>query len=105
MQFNNNAVKLLLQIPRGKVTTYKAIATALGTPGAARAVGTSMKKNEQPNVYPCYKVVKSDGSLGGYSSRRGTEEKIERLRRDGIAVRNGKIVNFKNIVFDAFRRS
>ncbi len=102
MNLHEQAIKLLLQIPRGQVTTYKALAMALGNPRAARAIGTAMKQNTQPNIYPCYKVVKSDGHLGGYSSKRGVDEKIERLKKDGVAVKNGKIVDFKNITFTHF---
>lgn len=54
---------LLAKIPRGKVVTYKELARAMGSKKATRAVGTLCGKNPQPNKYPCYKVVKSDGRV------------------------------------------
>ena len=91
--------QLLLQIPKGKVTTYKAIAHAMGTKGY-RYVGRLLSKNPEPDKYPCYKVVQSDGKLGGFAL--GAKDKIRRLKADGIEVRNGKVVNFTH-VFYSFR--
>ncbi|MFH1012473.1 MAG: MGMT family protein [Candidatus Peregrinibacteria bacterium] len=84
--------QLLLCIPRGKVTTYQALAQAMGTRGY-RFIGQLLHRNPEPDKYPCYKVVKSDGSLGGFA--RGAEEKVRRLKADGITVRDGKIVDFE----------
>lgn len=50
-----------------------------------------MGQNKQPDKYPCYKVIASDGKLWWYSSKRGCEEKIEKLKKDGIEIHNGKI--------------
>ena len=55
----------------GKTGSYKSLAERVGRPGAARAVGTAMKRNPFPIVVPCHRVLKSDGSLGGYSGRGG----------------------------------
>ncbi len=79
---------MLLQIPEGMVTTYKDIATALGDPSAARWIARILSENRDPEV-PCYKVVMSDGSVGGYVW--GVEEKIKKLEKDGIRVINGKV--------------
>jgi O-6-methylguanine DNA methyltransferase len=79
---------LLKLIPRGKVTTYGEIAKFTGL--HPRTVGMLMRKNKDPN-FPCYKVVRSDGSPGGYSSKGGTKTKIKLLRKDGIRAENGKI--------------
>ena len=84
--------KLLKKIPAGKVTTYKEIAHAMGTKGY-RFVGQLLNKNPHPNEFPCYKVVQSDGKLGGFAL--GDATKIERLKKDGIEVRDGKVVDFK----------
>lgn len=91
MKFSERVLELTSRIPRGKVTTYGEIARALGNPKASRAVGTALRKNKSPDKIPCYRVVHSDGSVEGYSARGGTGEKIRRLERDGIPVRNGKI--------------
>lgn len=88
--------KLLKKIPAGKVTTYKEIAHAMGTKGY-RFVGQLLNKNPHPNEFPCYKVVQSDGKLGGFAL--GDKNKIQRLKNDGIEVKNGKIVDFKEKLY------
>ena len=81
--------KLLARIPKGKVTTYKILAEKLGL--NPRHVGRLLSQNPYPVKYPCYKVVRSNGELGGYSSDNGVIEKIERLRKDGLEVSNKRI--------------
>jgi len=92
---------LVRQIPPGRVSTYGAVARALGNKGYARAVGKYMNKNPNADTMPCFKIVKSDGSLGGFGL--GIDDKIRRLKNDGINVKNGKIVDFKNAFFDDFK--
>lgn len=84
--------QLLLRVPRGKVTTYKALANAMGTRGC-RAVGRLLGRNPEPDRFPCFKVVRSDGRLGGFSL--GKADKIRRLEKDGISVKNGRIEDFE----------
>ena len=57
---------LVKQIPPGRVSTYGAVAKALGDKRYARAVGKFMNKNPNADTMPCFKIVKSDGSLGGF---------------------------------------
>ncbi|PIT85684.1 cysteine methyltransferase [Candidatus Micrarchaeota archaeon CG10_big_fil_rev_8_21_14_0_10_59_7] len=76
------------EIPRGRVSTYSAIAKAIGKPKAARAVGNALNRNHSSRV-PCHRVVRSDGRAGGFA--RGTREKIRMLRREGVRVVNGKV--------------
>jgi len=90
--FNDRCYDILKKVPKGRVTTYKAIAEALGTK-AYRAVGNAMKNNSNVITVPCHRVVNSDGSVGGYVN--GTEKKIEILKSEGIEISNGKIVNLK----------
>ena len=92
---------LVRQIPVGRVSTYGAVAKALGNHGYARAVGKYMNKNPNADTMPCFKIVKSDGSLGGFGL--GIDDKIRRLKEDGISVKNDKIVDFKNVFFDDFK--
>ena len=92
MSFDEKCYELLKKIPKGKVTTYKEIAKALGTK-AYRAVGSAMNKNPNPIKVPCHRVVKSDGSLGGYAY--GSENKIKLLKEEGVEVINGKVVDFE----------
>jgi methylated-DNA-[protein]-cysteine S-methyltransferase len=54
-------------IPYGQTRSYRWVASQIGQPGAARAVGQALGKNPLPVVIPCHRVVASDGSLGGYS--------------------------------------
>ena len=92
---------LVKQIPSGRVSTYGAVAKALGNPGYARAVGKMMNKNPDADTMPCFKIINSDGSLGGFGL--GINDKIRRLKEDGIDVKNGKIVDFKNVFFNDFK--
>ena len=80
---------LLLKIPKGKVVSYKEIARKLKI--HPRTAGRLVGSNPDGNRYPCYKVVYSDGRLGGYSTPKGVKEKARRLKKDGIAIKNGKI--------------
>lgn len=98
-------LELLLQIPQGKVTTYRALALALGDAIAVRAVGQIMADNEQLDIYPCYRVVHSDGRVGEYSAPGGTAAKIAKLQADGIPVQNGCIQNLEEHVFYQFETS
>ena len=86
---------LLSQIPQGKVTTYKEIASKLNSK-AYRAVGTLIGKNPDAPKVPCHRVVNSNGEIGGYAF--GLPKKIKLLESEGIKVKNGKIENFKNII-------
>ncbi|MDP3975666.1 MAG: MGMT family protein [bacterium] len=83
----------LLQIPPGKVVTYAEMARALGKPRAVRAVGALCGSNPEPDTYPCFKVIKSDGGIGGYSAKGGKVEKIRRLREEGIEVTGERILD------------
>ncbi len=70
------------RIPRGKVRTYGSLAAAAGHAGAARAIGTVMASNPFPLAIPCHRVVRSDGSLGGFGG--GPDLKRTLLEREGI---------------------
>ena len=79
--FRIRVLAIVANIPRGSTMSYKAVATAAGNPLAARAVGAIMKTNFDPTI-PCHRVVRSDGTLGGYN--RGAERKKERLLAEGV---------------------
>ena len=72
-----NVVK---KIPKGSVMTYKQVAEEVGRPMAYRAVGNILNKNYDPSI-PCHRVIKSDGTTGGYN--RGETQKQIRLREEG----------------------
>ncbi|MDH5180177.1 MAG: MGMT family protein [Gammaproteobacteria bacterium] len=94
--FNEKCYELLNQIPKGKVTTYKEMANALGTK-AWRAVGTAMAKNTNLINTPCHRVVRSDGTIGEYAL--GTNKKSELLRSEGVEILNNKIDNLDKYFF------
>ncbi len=88
----------LKEIPKGKVTTYKLLANAIGS-RAVRAVASAVGKNPYaPNV-PCHRVVLSSGKIGNYTHPQGVKRKIELLKNEGIKIKNGKIVDFEEILY------
>jgi methylated-DNA-[protein]-cysteine S-methyltransferase len=70
------------KIPKGKVATYSGLAGKLNTPKAARAVGNAQASNPFPIIIPCHRVVRSDGSLGGFGG--GLEMKKTLLQLEGV---------------------
>ena len=92
-------LRLLAEVPKGKVTTYGDLAKELSkrnsnwSPGASRAVGTTMRNNPCGPQIPCHRVIRSDGAVGNFrgGARGAVEEKIGMLRDEGITVLNGKI--------------
>jgi len=88
MKFNERVYEILKKIPYGKICTYKIIAEKLNTK-AYRAVGNALNKNEYPEKIPCFKIINSSGDLGGYSL--GLKEKIKRLKKEGIEIKDNKI--------------
>jgi AraC family transcriptional regulator, regulatory protein of adaptative response / methylated-DNA-[protein]-cysteine methyltransferase len=57
----------LLNIPSGKLESYKSLAVKIGTPGACRAVGSALGRNPVPYLVPCHRVIKSSGIFGNYA--------------------------------------
>ncbi len=92
---------LVRQIPPGKVSTYGAVAKALGNKHYARAIGKYMNKNPDADTMPCFKIVSSNGGLGGFGL--GIEDKIRRLMEDNIKVKDGRIIDFEDVFFDDFK--
>jgi methylated-DNA-[protein]-cysteine S-methyltransferase len=90
-EFSNKIYSILKEVPRGKVTTYKSLADKIGSK-AYRAVGNAMNKNRNKNI-PCHRVICSDGRIGGYAY--GKKKKIEMLRKEGIRISKGKILDFE----------
>lgn len=98
----SDVYKLVSKIPKGRVSTYGDVARALKAEGASRAVGQILKANPTPIVVPCHRVVKSDGSIGGYGGAAGANKKIKLLRSEGIDIRNGKVSHLKRVVLKEF---
>ena len=80
--FQQKVWRALRDIPRGEVRSYGQIASIVGSPGAARAVGTACRVNRIPIVVPCHRVVASGSRLGGYSG--GIERKIALLELERL---------------------
>ena len=76
----------LKSIPKGTVKTYKQVAIAINKPKSARAVANAVGKNPLAPTIPCHRVVRSDGSLGGYSAKGGINTKKKLLKKEGIIV-------------------
>lgn len=79
--FRTHAQLALQQIPYGHVGTYGQIATLIGSPLAARAVGTACATNPLPIVLPCHRIVRADGSLGHYTGGTWIKETLLELEK------------------------
>ncbi len=79
-----------LKIPFGEVRSYKWLAERAGNPRAVRAVGQAMRRNPIPIIIPCHRVVKNDGSLGGYFG--GLELKRKFLELEGVKINNNRVI-------------
>lgn len=101
MEFSERVYRLVGQIPAGRVSTYGAVAEALGDSGAARAVGRALNRNPRLVEVPCHRVVHSDGRLGGYVL--GKDEKARLLSTEGVEVLNDRVVDFRNRFFKDFK--
>ncbi|HEY4679874.1 MAG TPA: MGMT family protein [Nitrosarchaeum sp.] len=97
MNLDKKIYKKLLEVPKGKITTYGELAKAVGLKNGQRAVGKIMNKNPYPVIIPCHRVVKSDGKIGGYAY--GEEIKSDMLTREGIIIKNGKILDLENKIY------
>lgn len=103
IKFQKRVYEICKKVPKGKVTTYKAIAQKLRS-RAYRAVGAALNKNpcgmlncETKNMVPCHRVVGSNGHLTGFAH--GLKKKAELLRKEGIKIKNNRIENFKKVLF------
>jgi O-6-methylguanine DNA methyltransferase len=82
--FKDTVLAIVAAIPKGEMMTYVAVAAKAGRPKAARAVGTIMKNNYNPDV-PCHRVIRSDGTLGDYN-RGGAAKKRVLLLAEGVRI-------------------
>lgn len=81
--FRREVQRQLSEIPYGTTQSYSEVAAAVGQPTAVRAVGTACAQNPIPLVVPCHRVLRSDGSLGGY--RGGLPAKQQLLELEAAA--------------------
>lgn len=83
--FQRDVLEAARKIPYGSVISYGELAKRIGRPRASRAVGNALGANPVPIVIPCHRVVRGDGSAGGYVG--GTDKKLRLLQLEGCPVR------------------
>jgi methylated-DNA-[protein]-cysteine S-methyltransferase len=101
MKFEVRVWKLMEKIPKGRVTTYGLIAKKLKTK-AYRAVGNACRKNPYAPRVPCHRVVRSDGTVGGFggkTSGKTVKKKIQMLGKENVEIKNGRIIDFERVLF------
>ena len=91
-----NCYKILRQVPKGRVTTYKILAEKLGVK-SYRLIGRFMANNPDIPATPCHRVVRSDGFISGYAL--GVDKKYQILAEEGIKIEDGKIVDFEKVIY------
>ncbi len=98
-QILEKLIPLLYQIPKGKVTTYGILAKKLKT--SPRVIGKALGRNR--TSAPCHRVVKSDGSIGGFrnsTAKKDVNAKIKLLQSEGVKIKDWRVVNFKQHLYD-----
>ena len=80
-RFEQQVYRAICRIPKGQTRSYQWVARQIGRPAAARAVGQALHHNPFAPTVPCHRVVRADGSLGGYAG--GVDRKHTLLRREG----------------------
>jgi len=85
------------RIPRGKVSTYQAVAKSIGKPNACRAVANALHNNPLFPVVPCWRVVKSDGGFGGEETAAAGRRR--RVKEEGVPIKDGKVVLSDQLIF------
>ena len=83
-EFQKKVYEIVKKVPKGKTTTYKAIALQLNS--SPRAVGQALKVNPYAPIVPCHRVIMSNGKIGGYNgnSPKNIKKKIQMLKEEGI---------------------
>jgi len=99
--FYENIYEIVKLIPTGRVTTYGAIARALGASKSSRLVGMAIMAAHHPSTQlPIHRVVNRNGLLTGKHHYRGAKSMQELLELEGINIENDKVSNFKDIFWD-----
>ena len=85
-KFQVKVWKYLKKIPPGSLKTYSQVAKGIGKTLAVRAVASAIGKNPYSPQIPCHRVIRSDGSIGGYSGKGGIKTKKFLLKKEGITL-------------------
>ncbi len=99
--FSDKVYNLLRKVPKGRVTTYKEIAHALGSK-AYRGVGQAMRRNPYAPEVPCHRVVASSGRIGGFRGKTSgatIREKIKMLKDEGVELDGDRVKNFDEVLY------
>ncbi len=98
VNFFTNVYEVVKTVPKGRVTTYGAIASAIGSPGASRMVGWALNKAfSAPEFIPAHRVVNRNGQLTGKNAFPGQKTMEELLKSEGVRVENDKVVDFDRL--------
>jgi len=92
--FAQRVLSVVRAIPAGRVATYGDVALMAGRPGAARAVGTVMRKCGDPAI-PCHRVIAAGGAIGGFGGN--THVKRQRLAADGVTLSGHRVRQFATL--------
>ena len=85
-KFQKKVWNYLKTIKKGSVKSYKQVAIGINRPKSARAVANAVGKNPFAPKIPCHRVIRSDGSLGGYSGKGGVKTKRKLLKKEGLSL-------------------
>ncbi len=100
-RFFSRVYKVVRMIPSGRVTSYGAIASYIGAPGAAKMVGWAMNQSHShPEFIPAHRVVNRNGMLTGKHHFEGTNLMQELLENEGAIIENNRILNFNELFWD-----
>lgn len=83
--FHQRVYAMARRIPAGETRSYGEVATHIGAPGAARAVGQALRRNPFPIVVPCHRVLAAGGKVGGFTATGGTDTKLRLLAIEGAS--------------------
>ncbi len=97
LSFNEQVWNLITKIPKGKVSTYKDVAHALGTK-AYQAVGNALNKNLYAPQVPCHRIVNVNGFVGNYNG--GKKKKIQMLKQEGVEINKEGFIDLKRYLFE-----
>jgi methylated-DNA-[protein]-cysteine S-methyltransferase len=105
-EFAERVYAALRQVPRGRVTSYLALAEAVSC-GSAQAIGQVLRRNPYAPEVPCHRVVDSQGNLHGFRGEKtgaAMDEKAALLEKEGVQIRSGKVEGFAKIFWADFQK-